>query len=1406
MKTDTKYHHVPRWFEYISQLGASLLVDATGKLFRDYDYIRRLQSQPKQPREQPKTASGRLPDELADESEDEEVVAPEVRAKCYRQEAEARYKQNQETLEAMTKAQPLLTLEYLVSSLSIFDVTNPHDSVYALLGIAKDTTPTAANKELRVTDHTQAVLEIFTAKKQYKVDYKASYIDICKEFIEFCVGRNVSRDPSRALDVICRPFAIDVEQKPHELPLPSWIPRLSKASYGMDRGPGIDGLRMGRKNADSLVGLPNLTHRNYNAAETKSLDRKVFRFRKRVPTEDNAKAADAGKSGQPIASQSASSLAALENGTQEEGTEAASSANGHANGGSRNHSQSKSQATAQTKGAKKAALLPKLSSPADPNKAERSHPQSATSSAIRAKDAQTVILPNARRETPSSTSSSERPIDSKLVSTAFKSPLQSSQPSLNHFSLFVKGFVLDTIAKLQPSSQSGSIPTAWAHFAGWGEMRNTPPEHFWRTLVADRGSDGKNPPVYYSRACQESFRKGNTTSGVVDTTGLIDHERNSVVAQFCRRVQAAIWNRALVKTEAGRLGLVAANVKEHDLVCILYGCSVPVILRKHGPKNSDDIKNEMKWELKFLANYVGESYKSRLGRRKLFREKREKDKEIYKIWELKKREQWKSDTTWTKRWKLVRAGVMRIHEFRAWVLKKRVMELEKADDWEEAKKSIDSMRSYVHVLLSQMYEIAAWASESEDSDKNVMDRLRSPKDDDATFRESFKLTEYQKKMWDLFDKDAEWRTWWQKKDEDYRKAEGFRVWSRVQKKPIVYPDDRKTTHREWSEKPAAQDWTTEWAAENSWFLSIDSFRAWLRETGKFYGQEEVLNNKQKWETDDEWHHKNESEDKSFNAWMNKKGLENPDLQESTIKEQKKRFEEWRETWLSDHSEATREETLAAEESQWTKIERELEQQKNEENDKRKKKAQKRDKEPFLERWRNGWKPEAVNWEEFETALSYGRHWLKLVKRGKRDYLKVHEQGWSELEAVKNRQSIRTDHLKRKKGNWAILYPDWPTKTTAFSGSAERAGIKTSNIIIDEQVDTGFTPTHSPPSNPDPSTGAIDDNTQAGADRAEGTFSDLRSQTVDASTIADHAGDDPSQPTDPTTQTLSQVSNNQNNSAGNGKNKQGTLHTPRISFTGQHGLTERPTLERSQTEVTQIERMWHEELEEIPEYPFKDPFKSQQVLQYWVQKKKKDLPSLWHDTQTSIDRHLARWERRTPGIMGKDGEFHRDFRPPSKGEKEQREKEKLERKERIGRGENTEEETDDEADNWRAEKMTEEKEDEKVKGKVEEKGKEEGVGKAIENVTGEDKERGQEIERSKAEKKDYGGIRRRQRLKKREKAEYEKIIEANFINKMGDDGQWYYEMMGECYVHGMMDGEAMAHQNNEGISTTVFEIR
>ena len=64
----------------------------------------------------------------------------------------------------------------------------------------------------------------------------------------------------------------------------------------------------------------------------------------------------------------------------------------------------------------------------------------------------------------------------------------------------------------------------------------------------------------------------------------------------------------------------------------------------------------------------------------------------------------------------------------------------------------------------------------------------------------------------------------------------------------------------------------------------------------------------------------------------------------------------------------------------------------------------------------------------------------------------------------------------------------------------------------------------------------------------------------------------------------------------------------------------------------------------------------------------------------------------------------------------------------------------------------------------------------------------------------------QRLGEEDELAYEERIAANFRANLGDDGGWWYRLFGECYIHGMMDGEAMAHQNNTGIPTTLFEIR
>jgi hypothetical protein len=53
------------------------------------------------------------------------------------------------------------------------------------------------------------------------------------------------------------------------------------------------------------------------------------------------------------------------------------------------------------------------------------------------------------------------------------------------------------------------------------------------------------------------------------------------------------------------------------------------------------------------------------------------------------------------------------------------------------------------------------------------------------------------------------------------------------------------------------------------------------------------------------------------------------------------------------------------------------------------------------------------------------------------------------------------------------------------------------------------------------------------------------------------------------------------------------------------------------------------------------------------------------------------------------------------------------------------------------------------------------------------------------------------------------IRENFRGRLGKDGYYSYKLLGECYIQGMMDGEAMRYQNEDGekgIPSTVFEIR
>jgi DNA repair exonuclease SbcCD ATPase subunit len=148
------------------------------------------------------------------------------------------------------------------------------------------------------------------------------------------------------------------------------------------------------------------------------------------------------------------------------------------------------------------------------------------------------------------------------------------------------------VEEVRDGSRGGNIPKSWLDLGGWEQpYAKDPPDELWRTLVADRGRDNRNPPYYYARACKESVHKSGITSGRVNTTALINNERNSIVAEFCRRVHAVIWNRRLFKTKSGKLEL-ASKVQIGDKVCILYGCTVPVILSCH-EKKSKDLEEEI---------------------------------------------------------------------------------------------------------------------------------------------------------------------------------------------------------------------------------------------------------------------------------------------------------------------------------------------------------------------------------------------------------------------------------------------------------------------------------------------------------------------------------------------------------------------------------------------------------------------------------------------------------------------------------------------------------------------------------------------------------------------------------------------------------------------------------------------
>lgn len=618
IRKDETFGHVPQWFEHVSELGASVLVQATGKVFR------------------------RDGNQATDSEESTDTkLRPRARkhARKSRKKSEAGELDGPSPSSALALQRPLLSLEYLVSSLSVFQATQPRDAVYSLLAISRDTAPFAELRTKSQEGSEEAIImstvSSFLERKPFRVDYSRAYSDVCKDFISFCIQISGRSDPTRALDILCRPWAPEPEVTTggvvHRKPtlykfLPSrereppfkidksrrWKIRVKAENHNSDEDPETQKAIVEQDDERSTDQYWRDCEEKWRTKQPESVisfedfERDVMPFlpKKRAPPKKPEE--EEGQEDPDVSELTES---------DEEGEE-------HDN-------------EDQNEQDKDISLPSWISRISGASFALYRHPGMHKAGRIGRMNADPLVgLPQDGHKNYSAAQNTKVDFDSGRRLRFRKRPMS------DHYSLFSEGFILAKIDSVAEPARLGAIPETWTKVAGWENAvdgQTNPPVEFWRTLVADRGKDGRNPPYYYATACKESVRKGGLRGGSVDTGALINSERNSIIAEFCRRVQAVIWNRCLIKTDGplNVLGLASQHVQKDDLVCIIFGCTVPVILRRREKSEGDPAKEEMQdriESMKVAIELCEEACFRKLRYQKRLQKEREKGENLDTIW------------------------------------------------------------------------------------------------------------------------------------------------------------------------------------------------------------------------------------------------------------------------------------------------------------------------------------------------------------------------------------------------------------------------------------------------------------------------------------------------------------------------------------------------------------------------------------------------------------------------------------------------------------------------------------------------------------------------------------------------------------------------------------------------------
>ncbi|KAH8886015.1 hypothetical protein GQ53DRAFT_876326 [Thozetella sp. PMI_491] len=114
--------------------------------------------------------------------------------------------------------------------------------------------------------------------------------------------------------------------------------------------------------------------------------------------------------------------------------------------------------------------------------------------------------------------------------------------------LIVRGFVLDQVRHRYPAARGGRIPIEWLKAIDWMDPNaREPPDIFWRTLVGNRDQNGDRAPLLWKRACQQEFKK-RVSGGDLSIKGLLLKSNLSQPTRlFLKRVESVIYRRSLLE-------------------------------------------------------------------------------------------------------------------------------------------------------------------------------------------------------------------------------------------------------------------------------------------------------------------------------------------------------------------------------------------------------------------------------------------------------------------------------------------------------------------------------------------------------------------------------------------------------------------------------------------------------------------------------------------------------------------------------------------------------------------------------------------------------------------------------------------------------------------------------------------